>query len=362
MPLTSKVALVIDALPAMGGAERVLMTAMELFPRAPIYTLVYDRASFTNTPIEGRRVYTSFLDKLPASHTQYRKYLPLMPNAIEKFNLKDYEVLISFHYAVAHGVITQPGQKHLSYTYTPMRYAWRRYGLNGVIQGQNKWVSGLFQPFRTWDTSAISHVEQIASVSGWIRDLVQRVYQRDSTVIYPPVEVDRFVPQAQRENYYISVSRLVAHKRIDLIVDAFNKLKLPLLIVGEGPERARLERRAQDNIRFLGFKSDSNVASLLNKARGYISACEEDFGISMVEAQAAGCPVIAYGQGGALETILEGQTGYFFKESDSTVLADAIMHCESKIPDCDPLLVAENAQRFNKSRFLDEFSAFVGKI
>jgi glycosyltransferase involved in cell wall biosynthesis len=287
---------------------------MDLFPKAPVYTLVYDRAAFENSPIALRQVFTSYLDLLPAAHTQYRKYLPLMPHAIQQFDFREFDVVISFSYALAHGVIIQPGQMHLSYTYTPMRYAWRHFGLNGMKKSHTKLLDFLFLTFRRWDSTAVSHVGHLSSVSHWIKHWVQRVYQRDSTVIYPPVEVERFSPQDQREEYYMTVSRLVAHKRVDLIVEAFNQVKLPLLVVGEGPERSRLERNARTNICFLGFQADVQVASLLNRARGYICACEEDFGISMVEAQAAGCPVIAYGQGGALEIIKVGQTGIFFSE------------------------------------------------
>ncbi len=360
MSVTSKVALVIDALPTMGGAERVLLTAMELYPHAPIYTLIYNQHEFGNTPICNRKVISSYIDRLPAAHSQYRKYLPLMPHAIERFDLSEYDAVISFSYAVAPGAITHPGQLHLSYTYTPMRYAWRRYGLNGVNHAQSDLLSTLFRSFRKWDSNAVVHVDRIASISHWVEDLVRNAYQRDSTVIYPPVEVDRFTPQAPREGYYMTVSRLVAHKRVDLVVEAFNRLKLPLVVVGEGPERSRLERSAQANVRFLGFQSDEKVASLLNRARGFISACEEDFGISMVEAQAAGCPVIAFGQGGALETVLEGQTGVFFREPDPASLTEAVLRCESLNSQFEPKQISENARRFNKGRFLDEFRAFIG--
>lgn len=362
MPITSNVALVIDALPAMGGAEKVLMAVMELFPEAPIYTLVYHRGAFVHTSIARRQVITSYLDRLPLAHTQYRKYLPLMPRAIEQFDLRRHDTLISLSYAVAHGILTQPGQTHLSYTFTPMRYAWRYFGRNGTKKSRDILLAGLFLPFRNWDTTAILRVGQLASVSRWIREMVQLAYHRDSTVIYPPVEIERFTPQSQREDYYITVARLVAHKRVDLIVEAFNRLKLPLIVVGEGPERARLEHHARSNIQFLGFQPDKIIASLLCQARGYICASEEDFGISLIEAQAAGCPVIAYGRGGALETIIDGQTGIFFSEPTSAQLVDAVLRFESQIAGFNPQYISGEARRFRKDRFLDEFSAFMGKI
>ncbi len=361
MPVTSNIALVIDALPGMGGAEKVLMAVMELLPSAPIYTLVYHRAAFDQTAIAERQVFTSYLDRFPLAHTQYRKFLPLMPHAIEQFDFGQYEKVISFSYAVAHGVLTQPGQTHLSYTFTPMRYAWRHIWLNGQKKSGDVFVAGFFYPFRNWDTDAAIRVGQFASVSRWIRDMVKRVYRRDSTVIYPPVDVERFVPQVPRQDYYITVGRLFAHKRIDLIVDAFNRLKLPLVVVGDGPERVSLERRARSNVRFLGYQPDAITASLLCQARGYVCASEEDFGISMIEAQAAGCPVIAYGLGGALETITEGETGFFFREPSPESLAEAVLRFESQLTGFDPLNISKSAQWFNKRRFLDEFSAFLGK-
>jgi glycosyltransferase involved in cell wall biosynthesis len=361
MPVTSKVALVIDALPAIGGAEKVVMAVMELFPDAPIYTLIYHSEAFVGTPIAERQVFTSYLDRLPQAHKQYRKFLPLMPHAIEHFDIGNYDQIISFSYAVAHGISTQPGQRHLSYTFTPMRYAWRPECWSSKKKSSDRLLAGLLYPFRKWDTSAVIRVGQIASVSRWIQDIVQCVYHRDSTVIYPPVDVERFIPQVEREGYYITVARLVGHKRIGLIVDAFNQLQLPLLVVGEGPERARLEHRARPNIRFMGFQPDEVVASLLSRARGYLCASEEDFGISMVEAQAAGCPVIAYGRGGALETISEGETGLFFQEQTSANVVDSVLRCESQITDFNPLQISDHAQCYQKRRFLEEFSVFVEK-
>ena len=359
VPVKLDVALVIDALPAIGGAEKVLLAAMELFPHAPIYTLIYNRSAFSNTSLANRQVITSGMERLPMARKQYRMLLPLMPYLIGRFDLQQYHKVISFSYAVAHGVRTLPGQIHLSYTYTPMRYAWRGYGLNGEQKPGNGILPLLFQAFRHWDIGAAARVERFAAVSHWIARLMKNVYRRDATVIYPPVEVERFSHQAKRRNYYVTVARLVAHKRIDLVVEAFNRLKLPLLVVGEGTERHRLEHLAQSNICFLGFQPDQEIAALLNHARGYICAGEEDFGIAMVEAQAAGCPVIAYRRGGSLETIVEGQTGLFFNEQTCENLCEAVLRCEQKINQFDNLNIAANARRFNKERFLHEFSAFV---
>ncbi len=360
MPVKPSVALVVDALPALGGAERVLMTAMQLFPQAPIYTLIYNRDAFRGSPIAERRVITSYIDRLPLAHTQYRKYLPLMPNAIQRFDLSSYDLVISFNYAVAHGVVTRPGQRHLAYTYTPMRYAWRDYGLNGEQQPNARIQAFFLQPFRRWDVASVRHVAQFGAISNWIGGWVKKLYRREPTVIYPPVEVDRFSPCLIRENYYITVSRLVAHKRIDLMVGAFNQLNLPLIIVGDGPERGRLQRIARDNICFPGYRSDREIANLLNRARGYINASEEDFGISMVEAQAAGCPVIAYRKGGALETVQENRSGLFFNESEIDSLSDAVCRFETQYACLDPLQISHGVQKYSSKRFLREFAKFSG--
>jgi glycosyltransferase involved in cell wall biosynthesis len=360
MPLAPKVALVIDALPGIGGTEKVLLNAMELFPEAPIYTLLYNRDAFVDTPLATRQIVTSFIDRLPGAYSQYRKYLPLMPRAIEGFDLRGYDLVLSFSYAVAHGVRIRAGQKHISYTLTPMRYAWGINGRNGAERPHDRILHRLLAEFRRWDLAAVAHVDHIAAISYWIANRIQCAYRQESTVIYPPVEVERFSPHPVRGDYYITVNRLVAHKRVDLMVKAFNRLRLPLLVVGEGPERSRLERLARSNIRFLGFQSDENVANLLGRARAYICAGQEDFGIAIVEAQAAGCPVIAYHMGGALETIVEGQTGLFFDEPNPESLADAVERFESQRQKFQSDQIAASVQSFNKGRFLQEFAAFSG--
>jgi glycosyltransferase involved in cell wall biosynthesis len=358
--MKSNLALVIDALPAIGGAEKVLMAATELFPDAPIYTLIYNRDKFEHTSIACRRVETSFIQKLPLARTQYRKYLPLMPAALRQFDLSRYETILSFSYAVAHGVQIQDGQTLLSYTFTPMRYAWSNMGLDGRTRRSSLLLNLIFRQFRKWDLAAANRVYKFAAVSGWIADWIQRAYHRESRVIYPPVEIERLSPAAERDDYFVTIARLVSHKRVDLLVDAFNRLGLPLVVIGDGPERRKLERRANQNIRFLGFQPDCIVDDLLNRARAYICPGLEDFGIAMVEAQAAGCPVIAFGEGGSLEILVDGQTGLFFNESTPESLIAAVERFNTisiSAHDC-----AANAGRFDKQRFLQEMETFVKNI
>ena len=354
-----RIAFVIDALPSLGGGEKVLFTAFEAFPNADLFTLVYNKPVFTNTPIANRNIRTSFIDRLPFAHKHHRLFLPIMPYAIEQLNLRDYETIVSFSYAVAHGVQNFNGAHHVSYTYTPMRYAWLDLNINGTRSRKNPILDKAMQVFRAWDKKAAARVHQFAAISQAISKRIADAYQREAVVIYPPVDVDRFRPAPQRENYYVTVTRLVAHKRLDIIVKAFSQLDLPLLIIGDGPELPRLKAMANSNIQFLGYQSDEKVAELLGRARGFVCATEEDFGIAIVEAQAAGCPVIAYGRGGALETVVDGVTGIFFDEQSPESLMNALqrfekIHSDFHVPD-----LVQNSQKFSEERFLQGFKEFI---
>ncbi len=352
------IAFVTDALPIVGGAEKTLFAALECFPEADVFTLVYNKEAFKHSPLAGRNVFTSYLDKLPLARRNHRLFLPLMPHAVERFDLSHYDIVISFSYAVANGAQATRA-KHLSYTHTPMRYAWNDLNIHGKEPGNNLLINRYFESFRRWDQSAASRILAFATISEDSASRIRTCYQREARVIYPPVEVERFQACAKRDRYYAVVSRLVAHKRVDLIVEAFSTLGLPLKIIGDGPERQRLSRRAASNIEFLGFQSDACVAEILSRARGFVCAAEEDFGIAMVEAQAAGCPVIAYGRGGALETILREQTGLFFLEKSADCLIETVEAFESRASAFHAQAVSEHAQRFSKARFKEEFHEFV---
>ena len=354
-----RIAFVIDALPSLGGGEKVLFTALEAYPRAEIFTLVYNQNVFTNTPIANKKINTSFINSIPLAHKHHRLFLPLMPAAIERFNLRDYDLIVCFSYAVAHGAKNYNGARHISYTYTPMRYAWTGLNLNGTRTPKNLILDGLMQAFRTWDRKAAARVHQFAAISQTVSRRIADSYQRVAPVIYPPVDVERFKPNSTREDFYITITRLVPHKRVDVIVQAFSKLNLPLIVIGEGAEYPRLQKLATPNIRFLGYQSDEMVAELLGKARGFVCAAEEDFGIAIVEAQAAGCPVIAYCRGGASETVVEGRTGVLFGEQATGSLIESVEKFEGMKSNFQVLELIRNAHRFNKSRFMDEFKKFV---
>ena len=354
-----RIAFVIDTLPSLGGAEKVLFTALEVFPWADVFTLVYNKEVFINTPLGNRNVQTSFIDRIPYSHRQHRQFLPLMQFAIEQFNLRDYETIISFSYAVAHGVQNFNGAHHISYTFTPMRYAWMDLNINGTHSPKNLVTNRYMQSFRQWDKKAASHVNRFVAISKAVSKRIESAYHREAGIIYPPVDVERFRPAVARENFYITVTRLVPHKRIDILVQAFSQLNLPLLVIGDGPELQQLARMAKPNIRFLGYQSDEVVAELLGKARGFVCGAEEDFGIAIVEAQAAVCPVIAYGNGGALETVINEKTGVFFSEQSADSLVRALQEFERMYSCFHVPNLVQNSLRFQKENFISQFKHLV---
>jgi len=353
-----RIAFVTDVLPVIGGAEKTLFAALECFPEADIFTLIYNKQAFVHTPLGKRKVFTSYLDKSPFIKSHYKLFLPLMPHAIERFDLAGYDIVVSFNYAVANGVSAK-GAKHFSYTHTPMRYAWSGFSVSGMKARTNLLLDRYLRAFRRWDKAAASHIYKFGAISDGIVDRIWSAYGRKAAVIYPPVEVERFHPDERRGGYYVVLSRLVAHKRVDLIVKAFSRLSLPLKIIGDGPERKRLQRLATGNIEFLGFQTDECVAEILSQGRGFVCAAEEDFGIAMVEAQAAGCPVIALGKGGALETVIENQTGLFFKEPTVDDICEAVKCFEQRAATYDRNDLLVSARRFSKGRFLEKFKSFI---
>jgi len=355
--LDLRTALVQDALPFFGGAERVLVQARRVFPRAQLYTLIHRPSAFTGTPLEGVPARTSFLDRLPGARRLHRLFFPLYPRAVESLDLGAYDLILSFSYAVAHGARARPGQPHLALFYTPLRLAYQ--DSHPLVQGggaRARLLRRALGGFRRWDAAAADRPTALLAVSGWVARLARGLYGRPVGVLYPPVETGRFRPAPAREEFYLAVSRLEPHKRLDLVVEAFNRLRRPLLVVGEGSQRARLERAARGNIRFLGRLPDPDAARLFERARALVHAGVEDFGISLVEAQAAGCPVIAFAGGGACETVLPGRTGLLFPEQSAGSLAEAVAEFER----CQAAFKSEElrawAGRFSAARFRRELA------
>ncbi len=355
-----RVALVHDWLTARGGAEKTLEAVLGLFPESPIYTLFYQPKLFVDSPIAQHAVSTSFLDRLPGARKRYRSFLPLMPLAIEDFDLRGHQVVVSIHDAVSHGVVVRPDQLHIDYILTPMRYIWalhQEYLRSPTLRSPIRSIAFrlLAHYLRLWDAAAAQRVDHFVAISHWVAQRVWRTYRRQAEVIYPPVEVERFLPRSPREEYYITVCRLVPYKRLPVLVEAFNRLDRPLLVVGDGPERRRLEAHAGPNVRFLGWVAEERLADLLGRARAFVFAAEEEFGIAAVEAQAAGCPVIAYGRGGLRETVVEGTTGLFFPEPTAESLMDAVRGFEPRLSSYEAGQIRENALRFRRERFEEQF-------
>ena len=360
------VALVHDWLISLGGAERVLLAIQELFPRAQVFTLLYDRHGPCKLIEEkGSTIHTSFLQKIPGIKKGYRYFLPLMPLAIEQFDLSAFDLVISSSFAVAKGVITGPDQIHISYIHSPIRYAWdlqHQYIKTAGYKGlKSALIRLILHYMRIWDFRTSCSPDYIIANSQFIARRIKKVYGREAKVIYPPVDVSRFLEQSPRpkENFYLTVSRLVPYKRIDLIVSAFSKMPdKKLVVAGSGPEFQKIKKMAGSNVQLLGHVTNNRVADLMAKAKAFVFAAEEDFGIAPVEAQAAGTPVIAYAKGGALETVIDGETGIFFNEQTPESLIQALQRFEK----CNTISVKsmkENAERFSTKRFQNELDQFV---
>ena len=358
MGLPERPGLVQDALPCAGGAEKVLEAVMELIPSAPIHTLVYQPAAFAGTPFQGHDIRTSWLDSVPFARSRHRAFLPLFPWAIESLDLREHDAVVSFSYATAHGVLLRPDQLHVSYTYTPLRQAWhaRHEFRESIPRFRRLGAEAVLHYLRMWDAAAARRVDRFVAISGWIARCIRRAYGRTAEVIHPPVDVDAFEPFSPRDDHYVAVGRLAPHKRIDVLVEAFRRLSGRLVVVGDGPERERLESRAPANVEFLGRRPHAELRELLGRARAFVHAAEEDFGIAMVEAQAAGCPVIAYGSGGAAEIVVPGRTGALFSDPSPRGVVEAIRRFEVTRPGYRVEDLVENARRFSRARFQREFS------
>lgn len=358
-----KTAIIHEWLVTQAGAESVLQSIYHLYP-GTIHTLFHDPDALVGTQWEHVEVTTSMLQHLPFGRKKYRAYLPLFPMAIEQFDLRDYNLIISSSYAVAKGVLNSSDQLHICYCHTPMRYVWdltfQYLETSNLSRGLKSFlVRAIFHYIRMWDSMSAKRVNEFIANSRYIARRIHKCYNRTATVIYPPVDVDKFSISDTKEDYFIVVSRLVPYKRVDLVVQAFTELKLPLLIIGEGPAKKNLKKIAGKNIHFLGYQTFEEMGNYLKKARAFVFSAEEDFGIVNVEAQAAGIPVIAYGRGGALETVIENETGLFFYKQDVPHIISTVQEFLAKEDSFDPVYIRKNAERFPRSRFEQEFKDFV---
>lgn len=356
-----KIALVHDYLNQMGGAENVLEEFISIFPDAPVYTSILDksklRSSFSTIDVQ-----TSFLQNLPFIKHHFKKYLPLFPLAFEKMNLKGFDVILSMSSGFAKGVSFSPGTLHINYCLTPMRFAWmfKQYDEKEKIPIYFKLILyPILNNFKQWDLKKNENVHRFIALSTAVQKRIKEWYNRDSDIIYPPVDVDRFIPgkESNASDYFLIVSRLRGYKRIDIAIEACNYLKMPLKIVGSGEAIHGLKKLAGSTIEFLGHKSDEDIVSLMQQCKAFIFPGEEDFGIAPLEAQACGRPVVAFRAGGALDTIINGKTGFFFENQNVEALVKALNKCRdvalSSI-DC-----RENALRFSKNIFRLKIKEYV---
>lgn len=326
---------------------------------AHVYTLLISGRNQEHHLFEGMDLRSSFIQRLPLARRWHEPYLPLFPLAIEAFDLADYDLVLSSSHLCAKGIIPPPEALHLCYCHTPARYAWDLYPLYAgrLSPLLRLWLSAYMHWFRVWDVSASLRVDHFIANSHFVASRIRRYYHRNATVIYPPVETGFFTPGGPSEDYYLVVSRLTAYKRIELAVEAFNKLGSPLLVIGDGPLRSHLQRKAAPNVRFLGALPREQVRNYMQKCRALIFPGKEDFGITPVEAQATGRPVVAFGGGGALETVVDGVTGVFFAEQMAAAVCEAVSRLASLHLDAD--VIRRHALQFDQEVFRTKIMAFV---
>lgn len=356
-----KTALVHDWLNQVGGAEDVLENLVGLFPQAPIYTALYWRRKMP-AHWQSWDIRTSFIDRLPLARRRQQLYFPLYPIAFEQFDFSGYDLVLSNKSGFCHGILTGPETLHICYCLTPTRYLWR---YHQYAQRENLGLAtrAILTPFltflRQWDRLAADRVDHFIAISQEVRWRIAKIYRRESTIIYPPVDTERFEPLSNVSDYYLFVGRLVPYRRLDLLIEAFNKLQRPLLIAGAGRDRERLEEMAGPNITFLGYVPDEELPELMARCRAFVFPGEEDFGIAPLQAMAAGRPVIAYAAGGSLDTVVAG-TGLLFAEQSVTAIIEAVEQFDPE--SIDPGFINAHARRFDAEVFKQRLRAFIEQV
>lgn len=353
-----KVALIHDWLNQRGGAEDVLETLKSMYPSATVYTSLYD-PKVMPAHWQDWDIRTGFIDRMPFAHRWQQLYFPLYPLNFEQFDFREYDVVISNKSGFCHGVLTGVNTLHICYCLTPTRYVWR-YHQYAEQENLPQWLRVALAPsllrLRQWDRQAADRVDEFVAISAEIRRRIGKVYRRESEIIYPPVDTKRFVASGTPEDYYLFVGRLVPYRRLDVLIEAFNRMRRPLYIVGKGRDRERLEAMSNSNIKFLGYVDDAALPDLYAKCRAFMFPGEEDFGIAPIQAMAAGRPVIAYARGGALDTVLPGMGMLFDKQTPEAIIE--AVECF----DTDNVNSAElrrHAEQFDVSVFRKRFHALV---
>jgi glycosyltransferase involved in cell wall biosynthesis len=361
-----KTAIVHEWLVNYAGSERCVESFTNIWQDAPVFTLV----DFLNEDerriiLKGKKANTSFIQKLPFARTQHRKYLPLFPLAIEQFDLNAYDLVLSSSHAVAKGVLTNSYQLHICYCYTPMRYAWDLYHIYLKEAGLLSGISGLtakmiLHKLRMWDIISSNRVDYFIAISNHISKRIKKTYNRDSVVIYPPVDVHLFESQSDKEDFYLTASRMVSYKRIDIIVDAFSAMPdKKLVVIGDGPEMKKIKSKAGKNVEILGYQAFASLKSYMQKAKAFVFAAEEDFGIIAVEAMACGTPVIALNKGGASETVSDNNTGILFDHQSPQSVKEAVLKFESIQDKFDPSIIRAHSLQFSRNIFEEKIKQFI---
>jgi len=364
-----KIAIVHDWLVTYAGAERVLAGLIETWPDADLFAVIDFLSDEDRASLGGKRATTTFIQQLPKAKTHYQKYLPLMPLAIEQLDMSAYDLVISSSHAVAKGVLTGPNQLHISYVHSPIRYAWdlqHQYLHEASLDRglKAKLARMLLHYMRMWDQRTASGVDEFIANSHFIGRRINKSYRRESTVIYPPVDTRNFTLYAEKEDFYLTASRLVPYKRIPMIVEAFSRMPdKKLIVIGAGPEMDKARELASPNVTLMGYQNFAVLLHHMQRARAFVFAAEEDFGIAPIEAQACGTPVIAFGRGGVLETVRgidhPEPTGVFYDEQTAESLIAAIGEFEAQAHHIFPDACRASAERFSTERFRQEIKAFV---
>lgn len=363
------IGIVADWLVTYAGAERVIKEFIDIYPEADLYSVVDFLKESSRVNFNNKKAKTTFIQKLPFAETKYQKYLPLMPLAIEQLDVSSHDIILSSSHAVAKGVITGPDQLHISYVHSPIRYAWdlqhqylRESSLDRGLKGALAKL--ILHKIRIWDYRTANGVDHFVANSQFIARRINKIYGRKSDVIYPPVDVNRFQLKEDKQDFYLTASRLVPYKRIDLIVEAFSHMPdKKLIVIGDGPEMNKIKKKSTKNIEILGYQSNSAMQDYMSNAKAFVFAAEEDFGITPVEAQACGTPVIAFGKGGALETIRpygeKRPSGLFFEEQTVKSIIDAV----SKFSTISDSILSkdcrDNSLKFSNERFKSEIEIYI---
>ena len=362
-----KKALVHDWFSTYAGAEKCIESFTDIWDDLEIYSLIDFLSDADRDKIlKGKHAHTSFIQKLPFAKDKYRNYLPLFPLAIEQFDLSAYDVVLSSSHAVAKGVLTHSNPLHIAYVHTPIRYAWDLYHQYLRESGLDRGLKGVLAKYflhkiRIWDASTANRVDHYVANSRYIARRIKKTYGKPSDVIYPPVDVDKFTLREAKEEFYLTASRMVPYKKIDLIVEAFSQTDKKLLVIGDGPDMAKIKSKAGKNVELLGFADDETMADLMGRAKAFVFAAEEDFGITPVEAQACGTPVICFGRGGARETVRDGESGLYFMEQNTKELLAAVAKFEQNYDKFEPAKIRENSLKFSRARFEAEIKSYVEK-